>query len=102
MNIKEANELGETSSEGGLFSEDDRVEVLVEDLFIEEYPPVAEAKRGRLARVVRPAKAAFAHRGRSTVIGVLALGAIMLARLFLGGRRRSRMSRMIDKLRWST
>src|SRR4051794_720582 len=92
------------STEAGPFGDEDHIEVLVEDLFIEEYPPPRpqsnEDKRGRLARATRPLK----RRGKSLVFGLLALGAVALASLFFAPRRRrgSRISRMFHRLAFSS
>ena len=89
----------------------DHVEVLVEDLFIEEYPsPLASSgpnkendkekeKHGRLARVVKPLKG----RGKSLIYGLLAFGALAVASLVLGERERraSRFSRLFHRLQRS-
>lgn len=86
--------------------DDERVEVLVEDLFIEAYPPPSPApapaeaapdvKRGRLARAVSPLRG----RKKSVLSGLLSLGALAVVSLLFGGRRRrqSRVARMFHRL----
>jgi len=97
MNIDDPREP--ISTEGGQFGDDDHVEVLVEDLFIEDYQtPLAlaerpERHRGRMARVMR-------KRATSLIGGVAAIGGLVLVTLFFSGRRRrpSAMSRLFLKL----
>ena len=87
------------------FADDDHVEVLVEDLFIEEYEapltlpterPVREGE-GRLAKAVRPVR----DHARSLFGGLLAIGGLALATLLLTGRRHkpSRIARVLHTLR---
>ncbi len=87
------------STEGGQFGDDDHVEVLVEDLFIEDYqtpltlPAQPERRRSRVARAMRT-------RATSLVGGIAAVGGLVLATLFFTGRRRktSGLSRLFLKL----
>ena len=100
MNTNEPREP--VSTEGGQFGDDDHVEVLVEDLFIEDYQtpltlPPEQARgarqRGRVARVMR-------RSATSLIGGIAAIGGLVLATLFLTGRRRkvSGLSRLFHKL----
>ena len=97
MNSNEPREP--ISTEGGQFGDDDHVEVLVEDLFIEDYqtpltlPKTPERRRSRVGRVMR-------KRATSLVGGVAAIGGLVLATLFFAGRRRkvSGLSRLFLKL----
>ena len=98
MNTNEPREPA--SSEGAQFGDDDHVEVLVEDLFIEDYqtpltlaPQPERRERGRVGRVMR-------KRATSLLGGVAAIGGLVLATLFFSGRRRkpSRLSRLFLKL----
>ncbi len=99
MNTNEPREP--ISTEGGQFGDDDHVEVLVEDLFIEEYQtpltlpqePQRERRRARVARIMR-------RRETSLIGGIAAIGGLVLAALFLKGRRRkaSGLSRVLFKL----
>lgn len=81
------NETKESIATGGGPLGDDHVEVLVEDLFIEDYPrPEAggcapSERGGRVARVMR-------SRVTSLLSGVVALAGLALAALVLAGRRR--------------
>ena len=104
MNINEPTEPGrdeETSS--AKFGDDDHVEVLVQDLFIEEYQaPLTLAadkpigKRGRLHRAVQPIRS----NAKSLLGGLFAVGGLALATLFFAGRRRktSPLTRLFLKL----
>ncbi|MBX3214475.1 MAG: hypothetical protein KF850_20735 [Labilithrix sp.] len=103
MNIDEPREP--TSTEGRELGADEPVEVLVEDLFIEEYEtPLVQARdpmsrekgRSRLSRAVRPLRS----NGKPLLAGLLALGGLALASLLFGGRRRkaSRLSQLVRKL----
>ncbi|MBX3258326.1 MAG: hypothetical protein KIS78_31310 [Labilithrix sp.] len=104
MNVDEPREP--TSTEGTELGDGEPVEVLVEDLFIEEYetplvqasdPRSVERERSRLARAVRPLRS----HGKSLLAGLLALGGLALATLFLNsGRKRkvSRLSRLVRAL----
>jgi hypothetical protein len=97
MNINEPREP--ISTEGGQFGDDDHVEVLVEDLFIEDYQtpltlvPKPERRRARVARVMRT-------RATSLIGGVAAIGGLVLATMFFTGRRRktSALARVFLKL----
>ena len=85
---------------------DDHVEVLVEDLFIEEYQAPLELapdvlgrqseERGRIRAAVEPLRA----NARSLLGGLLAVGGLAVATLFLAGRRRkvSTLSRWFLRL----
>ena len=70
--------------------EDDHVEVLVEDLFIEEYdPPLTLApepskRGGRLASVTRPLR----DNAPSLLGGLAALGGLVLLTIFFSARRK--------------
>ncbi|MBX3206486.1 MAG: hypothetical protein KF764_15535 [Labilithrix sp.] len=100
MNIDEPREP--SSTEGRELGDDEPLEVLVEDLFIEEYgEPSAIARaesrrakrRSRLARAVRPL------RSRSVLAGLFALGGLALAAMLFSDRRRpSRLSRLLHGL----
>jgi hypothetical protein len=60
----------------------DHVEVLVEDLFVEEYDkphPLVQAREGKLARVARPLR----RKAPTLLGGLLALGGLVLAVLFV-------------------
>lgn len=100
MNTNEPREPA--STEGAEFGEDDHVEVLVEDLFIEDYQtplalpiehPQQQRRRGRVSRVMR-------RSATSLLGGIAAVGGLVLATLFFTGRRRkvSRLSRLFLKL----
>lgn len=87
------------STEGGQFGDDDNVEVLVEDLFIEDYQTplapqrqLAPRERGRIARIVKNAT--------PLVMGIAAVGGFVLAMLLLGSHHRkpSRMLRSFLEL----
>jgi hypothetical protein len=92
-----------SSSEGGQPGDDDHVEVLVEDLFIEEYPEAIaherspHERRGRLTRAVRRP---FGGRAKTLLVGLFALGALAVATLVLSTRRRraSRLTRLLHEL----
>ena len=100
MNINEPREPA--STEGGQFGDDEQVEVLVEDLFIEEYDPKSalaterERDRGRIARVMSPIRA----RKKPIFGGLLAIGGLALVALLLGSRSRKQtpMARLFHKL----
>lgn len=96
MNTNEPREP--LSSEGGQLGDADRVEVMVEDLFIEEYPPVVapEKEVGRLARAVRPLRG----RKKSLLAGLAALGALALVTLFSASARprKTRLRRLLHTL----
>ena len=99
MNSNEPREP--VSTEGAQFGDDDHVEVLVEDLFIEDYqtPLTLPAEhprhrhRGRVSRVMR-------RSATSLLGGIAAVGGLVLAALFFKGRRRkvSGLSRLFLKL----
>ena len=99
MNTNEPREPA--STEGAQFGDDDHVEVLVEDLFIEDYqtpltlaPQHPERRgRGRVARAMR-------KRAPSLLGSVAAIGGLLVATLFFSGRRRkvSGLSRLFLKL----
>lgn len=101
MNTNEPREP--SSTEGAQFGDDDHVEVLVEDLFIEDYqtpltlapqhPERRRHERGRVARAMR-------KRAPTLLGGLAAVGGLVLATLFFSGRRRkpSRLSRLFLKL----
>jgi hypothetical protein len=102
MNIDEPRES--SSTEEGQVGDDERVEVLVEDLFIEEFqtapPPEprerAKAMRARASRAIEPVRG----RTKSLMVGLLALGGLALATLFVSGRPRkaSMRSRLLRKI----
>jgi hypothetical protein len=99
MNTEEPREPA--STEGGQFGDDERVEVLVEDLFIEEYDPNAvqaspAKERGRFARAMSPLRT----RKKPIVGGILALTGLALAAMLFSGRSRktSRISRLLHRL----
>ncbi len=103
MSINEPTEPA--STEGGLPT-DDQVEVLVEDLFIEEYEapltlapdhPAAKERKGRVARAVRPIRT----RAKPLIAGLFALGGLALATLILRAyqqRKATRFSRLLHRL----
>jgi hypothetical protein len=84
------------STEGDEFA-DDHVEVLVEDLFIEEYPTAGLAssptkERSRLARAVRPLRGGAG----ALFVGLAILGALTTFALVLD-RRRSPLQRFLRR-----
>ena len=104
MNTNEPREP--ISTEGGQFGDEDHVEVLVEDLFIEDYQtpltlpsdrPMMK-KQGRLRRAVQPIR----NNASSVIGGLLAIGGLALAMIFLADRRRkvkrSALARLFAKL----
>ena len=102
MSINEPREPA--STEGGQPA-DDQVEVLVEDLFIEEYEtpltlapehPPAKERKSRMARAVRPLRT----RAKPLIAGLLALGGLAIATLVLRAyqRKATRFSRMLHRL----
>ncbi|MDF2694904.1 MAG: hypothetical protein K0S65_3287 [Labilithrix sp.] len=102
MNIDKPREP--VSTEEGQIGDDERVEVLVEDLFIEQYDPQSalatergsKNERGRIARVMSPIRA----RKKPILGGLLAIGGLTLAAMLIGtrSRKRSRLSRLLLKL----
>lgn len=102
MSINEPREPA--STEGGQTT-DDQVEVLVEDLFIEEYEapltlapdrPAAKERKSRMARAVRPIRT----RVKPLIAGLLALGGLAIATLILRAyqRKATRFSRLLHRL----
>jgi hypothetical protein len=100
MNRDEPREPSPTEGE---IVGDEHVEVLVEDLFVEDYtspvrgsPDLAMAPDRSLAKVHRSIRT----KAKSLLRGLLALGGLALAALFLSSRRRkrSRISLALDKL----
>ncbi|HVH48187.1 MAG TPA: hypothetical protein VM925_37900 [Labilithrix sp.] len=98
-NVDEPRPRGWDAAEQGA---DDHVEVLVEDLFIEEYQaPLALPSDRELREASRLGTAGpIRSRAKSLLGGLLALGGLAFATLFLSGRRRkvSALSRLFLKL----
>ena len=85
------------STEGAQPDDDERVDVLVEDLFIEEFPVLRQTNMERAAPT-RHAK------GRATrvILGLLALsavGALALTAMLIAGSRPTFRSRVAQALR---
>ncbi|HVJ89127.1 MAG TPA: hypothetical protein VM580_04935 [Labilithrix sp.] len=83
------DEPREPSSTEGALEDVDRLEVLVEDLFIEDYGDAALAEpagdeRSRFSKVVRPIRA----KAKPLLGGLLALGGLLLVGFAMAGRRR--------------
>lgn len=78
MNTNEPREPA--STEGAQLGNDERVEVLVEDLFIEEYPAMPERGPER-RRALVPARRKMT-RGKGIALGAIALGVIALVGFF--------------------
>lgn len=102
MNI---NDVKETRApvEGEPFGDDEQVEVLVEDLFIEQYPAggmMTQPMKSRGAPLgARPRR----RLGKRIVMGVLAIGMLAVVTAIFGasGRKTSRLARMLRKRRFA-
>lgn len=89
MNTNEPREPA--STEGAQLGDDERVDVLVEDLFIEEYPP-AIGEPTEAKRALAPARRIT--RGKGIVGGMLLLGLFgIVAMLFARPKAVRKMAR---------